>query len=125
MKHFLLILAILFWTSNVSADRVQITLKERPYYDRKGKIVDPGARKNRPRVDPFNGGGKDGYPSKAIEGKTIERHEKGTKLLFRADVTPAEITTIKGTILTDEQAAIMKETVFGAVVPAPVSGVTK
>jgi len=63
---------------------IKFKLAKRPFYDPRTGVILPDieGRKNRPRVDPFEGGGKV-YPE--IHGKVLEQHEIVDTLLVQMD----------------------------------------
>jgi hypothetical protein len=70
---------------------------ERPYFDpRTGKVLSSiEGRRNRPKVDPFTGGGKV-YPPEVLKANVKAWQEKGTTLMVLVDDT-SKITAAKGT----------------------------
>ena len=69
---------------------VRLELIARPFYDpRTGEILTSiEGRKNRPNIDPFDGGGKV-YPD-IDPAKILKRKEQGCELLLKLDMEPAE-----------------------------------
>jgi len=63
---------------------IKFKLVKRPFYDPRTGVILPDieGRKNRPRIDPFEGGGKI-YPE--IHGKILDRYEIGGTLLVQMD----------------------------------------
>lgn len=103
-----------------NAEWVQIELTKKPYIDpRTGKAVNIEGRRNRPHIDPFEGGGHTGYPA-VDNARVIERHQKESFLLIKTD---AEELSTKGEVLTDAEAERTKKEVFGIV--ASEAGVTE
>ena len=129
---------------------IKFRLIERPYYDpRTGEIPDSiEGRRNRPGIDPFSGGGKV-YPEIVNQkDKILEWHEKDGVLLLKLDILELEAEEIKtrdealkyqaspkierdynhkdfkAERLTDEEAEIMKEDIFGIKLIEIDSGVT-
>ena len=75
---------------------VKFKLIERPYYDpRTGEILDSiEGRRNRPSIDPFEGGGKV-YPD-IDPTKILKRKEKAGEWLLKLDMDPAEVNALIG-----------------------------
>jgi len=74
---------------------IKFKLKERPFYDPRTGVILPDieGRKNRPRVDPFEGGGKV-YPD--LSSVSIHSwHERGKTLMLLVD-DPAAVIPMKG-----------------------------
>jgi len=70
--------------------RIKVKLIKRPFYDpRTGEILTSiEGRKNRPNIDPFDGGGKvyiDVDPTKILKWE-----EQGDELILTLDMEPAE-----------------------------------
>lgn len=75
---------------------IKFRTKEKPFYDpRTGKVLPSiEGRRNRPKVDPFEGGGKV-YPEDALKMKRLSWQEKGTTLMLLVDESQEEIDRIK------------------------------
>lgn len=68
------------------ADWYRFNLTEKLYRDpRAGRIVDPKGRRNRPGVDPFEGGGHEGYPDDLPKGAVRSWQQRDTNLLILVD----------------------------------------
>lgn len=74
---------------------IKLQTKERPFYDpRTGKVVDITGRRNRPKVDPFEGGGKV-YPEEALKLKRLSWQERGTTLMLLVDEDQNKVDAVK------------------------------
>jgi hypothetical protein len=101
---------------------IQFTLKERPYVDQHGRVLQSiEGRQNRPGVDEFSGGGKVNYPDTG--GVKIKGwHEKGKDLLLKVEGSAPDLEKL-GKVLTKEEAKTIKAATFGIIEKAE-SGVT-
>ena len=75
---------------------IKLKLIERPYYDpRDGKVLtNIEGRRNRPKVDPFEGGGKV-YPEEALKLKRLSWQERGTTLMLLVDEPQGKVNALK------------------------------
>lgn len=82
---------------------IKLKTKERPFYDpRTGKVLSSiEGRRNRPGIDPFEGGGKD-YPEEALRLKRLSWQERGTDWMLL--VEDGEPIPAKATVLDEAQA---------------------
>ena len=103
------------------AEWVKFKLKIRPPRAKKSGSLNIKGMKNRKGRDEIIPGGKD-YPGMAREGnrpKRLEWHEEGDDLLLHLDINYGQAVAIQAqgfydaTILTAQEAGIMKQSVFG------------
>ncbi len=93
---------------------VRIQLQEQPYVDKNGKLLNRPLYTDRYGLDVIYGGGKKGYPEGLDRSKVIEWVEKAENLvlLIHLNATVDEAATL-GEIITDDQAEVLKQDVFG------------
>jgi hypothetical protein len=90
---------------------IKLKTKERPYYDpRNGKVLKSiEGRRNRPGVDPFEGGGRV-YPPIPDNVRVLDWQERGETLMLLVEGEAKDIDRLKGLSGTAQYRASPKET---------------